>query len=75
MQVNLMTKATEIVDSIADAVKEVKINDCGTDRKPYMIIYFYKENEKNLDEPRKCERYNYSYDSKCFEFEKAYTIE
>lgn len=75
MSVWFMKKATEIVDGVKGAVKEVKINECGADGKPYMIIYFYKENEKDLEEPRKCERYKYSYNREQFEFEKAYTIE
>ena len=74
MSVYLMKCATEIVGGLKN-VKEVEIRDCGADGKPYMLIYFYKENENDDNELRKGQRYKYDYTRYRFEFEQAFTVE
>ncbi len=69
MNVHLMKCATEIVSDLKN-VRDVTISDGHhTGNNPYMIVYFYKENEKNLDELRKTNRYKYSAEQKKFIFD------
>lgn len=65
----LMQCATEIVSNLKN-VKNVTIDDGHRiDNKPYMIVYFHKKNEKDLNEPRKAKRYKYSEEQKKFIFD------
>ena len=73
MSVYLMKCATEIVDGLKN-VKDVEIKSSGADGKPYMLVYFFKENEKDLDELRKVQRYKYSVSRERFEYEAEYEI-
>ena len=49
-----------------------KLNIKYAENEKQYLQKIYKENEKDLEEPRKSERYKYNYNSGHFEFEKAY---